>query len=172
MIDEPLRSMVDRPYHLVHDALRLFMGLRFLAVEGASPERLTERLNLLVRWMTMEHEPADARVLDEVGVRRSPGSMDERLDLLVLFLTLAEMNGVIDKTAFVFDDLEAACTNEGRPYLRELHLLLQGTVRWAKFTSIPVGVILGLDPRNAPLLRRTNPKLASDVLAAMEWASV
>jgi len=172
VIDEPLRSMVDRPYHLVHDLLRLFMGLRFLAVEGAPEEQVAERLDLIVRWMTMEPEPADARVLDEVGVRRSPGSTDERLDLLILLLTLAEQNGVVGKTAFVFDDLDAGCRSDSRPYLRELHHLMQATVRWAKFTEIPVGLILGFDPRNAPLLRRTNPKLASDVLAAMTWASV
>ena len=175
VLDEPLRSMVDRPYHLIHDALRLLMGLRFLSWEQAPDGQFAAMLHLMVRWMTMDAEPfsqAESRVLDELGVRRTPGSTDERLDLLILFLALAEQNGIIGKVAFVFDDIEAACTNENRPLLRELHQMMQATARWAKFIEIPVALLLGFDPRRAPLLRRTNPKLASDVLAAMTWASV
>ena len=172
MITSPLREMVDRPYHLVHDAVRLLMGLRFAILERGDVEGT---LSLMTRWMTMGLDTlsrAERRIMEEAGVSRQPSVPTERMDLLLMLLILAEQNGVLGKTVFVFDDLESACTPEHRPRLRELHALMQATQRWAGFTEIPVGLILGFDPRKAPALRRANPKLTLDVLAAMEGVSV
>ena len=181
-IEGTVREMIDRPHfgrevyacYLLHDAVKLLMGARFLMREGASREAIAARVDLLVRWVTVPgalFSPADARAFREVGnVGHGPRVEGQVLDLLLLLLTIAMHNGAIDKVALVFDDLDAACSNEA--HLQEMHQIVKATARWSTYTEIPIGLVIGVDPRNKANLRRAHRDLARDVLAGTTWPPV
>lgn len=168
VIEEPLRSMVDRRNYLVHDATRMLLEFRFLIQEGVPYESALATLRTFVKWISMGNLDAhDIKCLTHAGVRRRVTSINERIDLLVFLLTVAEQNALILKSVFVFDGLEAACND--RPRLRELHTMMQGIARWSKAMETPIGFVLGLDLKRRPQLRRANEKLSDDVTRGLEW---
>jgi hypothetical protein len=171
IIEEPLRSMVDQKHYLLHEAARMLLEFRFLLREGPSYEVLLETLRTFVRWLTMcPLDEADIQFLTRVGVNRRVTSLSERIDLLIFFLTLASQNAIIHKTVFVFDALEAACSNKDRPKLRELHMMMRRVSRWSKSMETPIGFILGFDHLKLPLLQRTHEKLCLDVTSGLKWS--
>ena len=92
-----------------------------------------------------------------------------RIEVLLFFLTLAIDNETLDKTVFVWDEIEGACSPSGKERIRELHLMTSALRRWCPRHRSQLGFILGFDPAWTPALRRTNLSFAQDVLLGMRW---
>lgn len=164
IVDEPLLTLADRPYSLIHEAMRLLFVARFAVIEDAPALTQVKMLDLLARWATMQEMlPLDRVVLADHGIRREVTEPADQIEVLLFLLTLAEQNGVVGKTTFVYDDLDSACHPEGRDRLREVYSLHRTFDRWVRDTEAPFGLILGFDPQRLGLLRRHHPRLANEI---------
>lgn len=171
LIEEPLRTMVDNQVYLIHDAMLILLALRFAILEGQDDPDLLFRA--FIQWLRGEGlEPEQRRLLHATGITKLVTGFAGRVDLLFFLLALAFMNDVLDRTVFVFDDLEGACSPGSPVFLRELHSILGLATRWSRATDFPGTFLLGFDPRRQALLRRLAPKFAEDVQVSMEWAKV
>jgi hypothetical protein len=170
VIEDPLRGMVDQRHYLVHDATRIFLEFRFAVREGTASMKSQEVLYTLVRWMTgTELKKEDIAFLTSIGVNRKPMHINERIDLLIFFLTLADHNALLVSPIFLFDGLEAAVTAKDRTRLRELHAIVQGVSRWGAHMASPVGIMLGFDTRKLGALKRINEPFGKDVERYLAW---
>ncbi len=178
VVEEPLRSMAARGTSLTFDAARLFFEWRFRVREGASKEDAVAIRNTLTDWMQglaltdAQQEVVSASQNPRVGSYRQPQNDTECVNTLLFFLTLAEQNGVIQKTVMVFDDLESACRNGDRHRLRLLNGVLACQERWASAMEIPLAVLVGMDAHKTSLLRRMNPRLAEQISARLAPSAV
>ncbi len=169
LVDEPLRTMVDREFYLIHKVYHAIWEARFLARE--STDQLSTFLQGLARWLTNEPlTDADREALRAVNVTRRIESPQERADVLLFLLTLAEHNSLVNRAVFTFDGLERLLGSAHRAALRQLDAFLGDVDRWVKL-GCPIGIFLGFNATrtNLSALKRLNPKLHARVQAGLEW---
>lgn len=165
-IEEPLRSMSDMAYSYTCEAMRGFLHVRFAILEGKRGTEVESLFGTFLRWVTGGNlTDLDVGVLGTMGIRR-PNAYE--IDVLMFFLALAHQNGVIRDTVFVFDDLEAVANRESRERVLEFMGVLEALDRWVRRTGVPVGFLLGFDPRYFTKLRRTYLKFGSYVGRALD----
>jgi hypothetical protein len=173
LVDEPLRSMVDQPFYLVHDVHRALWEARFLAREHPTLDQAERFMTALTRWISGEPLGDDGRqLLSAIGIKRLVSSPAEKLDVLCFLLSLAYQNGLLERTVFLFDDLENALQPNRRASLRQLRDFIDGVRRWSRLGGSPIGILLGFTGTRTDLqlLGKYNTKLAVDVTAGLNWA--
>lgn len=172
LVTDPLRSILDQEFHLVHRVYRLLWEARFIAREAKeTPDRLFDFVESIIRWVTNEPlSEVDRDILGLFGIARPIEQASDRLNVLFLLVTLAEQNALINRAVFALNDLEYVLRPEGRALLRQLDTFLGIVDRWSGL-GCPIGIVLGFDAsqRNMALLKRLNPKLHQRVELGLEW---
>lgn len=171
LVDEPLRSMVDQSFYLVHDVHRAIWEARFLAREHAAldvTERFVQAITSWISGQTLSEEHRQA--LSSIGINRPVATATEQLDVMFFLLSLAYHSGLIERAVFVFDDLEEALQPQKRAMLRQIRDLLATAKRWALLGS-PVGILLGFSGsrQDMELLSKYNMSLAVEVSSGLDW---
>jgi hypothetical protein len=169
VVEEPLRSLVDRSHYVFHEIFRVLWELRFRLQENKGDiEPAQQFFDAAIRWMTASHlGETDQAMLTAAGVTRRIRSDQERLDVLCFLITLAEHNALLNRFILCFDGLERALRPEKRALLRELQTFLSTIDRWIRMAQAPIGILIGMDTssRQMASLRRLNSKLAIDIEA-------
>lgn len=166
VVEEPLRQLIDKPFYLVHDVHRAIWEARFLAREHATLDATEGLMVIIDRWLMGEPLGDDGRrVLSTLGIKRLITKDAERLDVACFLLSLACQNGLLERSIFLFDDLEHALQPNRRSMLRQLRDLLDTGRRWARLGSNPLGVVLGFTgtQTDLQLLTKFNPTLGAEV---------
>lgn len=173
LIDEPLHGMVDQSHYIFHEVYRALWELRFRILENpGSSAPATQFFHATVKWLTASHlDTTDQVMLEAAGVTRRITSDQERLDVLIFLVTLAEHNGLLNRYILCFDGLERAIRPEKRTLLREMQTFLTTLDRWIRIAQSPIGVLIGMDtsPRQMSSLRKLCPKLADEIQAGLVW---
>jgi hypothetical protein len=172
LVEDPLKSKVDREFHIAHVLYKVLWEARFLAREKR--DVLPEFLGSFIRWVTAsELTPSDVGQLEAAGIRRRLQVPAERSDALLFLLTLAAQNALFNRALFAFDNLEQCL--DGGPHgvgiLRQLDSFLGDVDRWVTL-GCPIGIVLGFDASTSNLaaLRKANSKLYARVRQGLEWA--
>jgi hypothetical protein len=171
LVEEPLRSMIDQSFYLVHDVHKALWEVRFIAREQPTLDAADVFMGAVIRWLSGETlGEGDRKALAALGIDRLVAE-NERLGVLLFLFTLAYQNGLLERMVFVFDNLESALHPSERSTLRQLHVLLETGRRWARLGS-PVGFLIGFTGSRSDLslLGKLNSKLAEDVSAGLDWA--
>lgn len=173
VIEEPLRSMVDQSFYLLHDMFKALWEARFLARENADLGVAEDFVQTLLRWLanaTLTQK--DVETLSSIGIRRSVTTDVERLDLICFLFTLAQQNALLSRAVLLFDDLESALGPEKKVLLKGLFELLETLRRWMRIGECPVGILIGFTGTRADLniLRKRSPKLAAEVESGVACA--
>ena len=174
-VDEPMRTMVDKPFYLIHDVHRVLWEARFLARENDSLQAAEELVNHFIHWILGEPLGEEGcRSLESLGIKRHVSSPTEKLDVVCFLLCLACQNGLLERSIFFFDDLEHALQPNKRSLLRQLWDLIECTKRWARIGSggSPLGLLFGFTGSRTDLqtLTKLHPKLFVEVNAGLNWA--
>lgn len=160
IIEEPLRGMVDMRCSLAHDLYRAIWEIRFSIRERGDLLETARLVSAVGTWLLGRPlDGPDIALLEPVGIQRKVTSEQERIDTLLILLTMAAQNGLISRLFTVFDNVERA----DRAMLKELLLVLQGCNRWARVPGMPLGILLGWNGDGAGL-GKANAKLAALIL--------
>jgi hypothetical protein len=173
IVEEPLRQLIDKPFYLVHDVHRALWEARFLAREHLDLGPVQSFMLYFDRWLMGEPLGDEGRkALASLGIKRLITKDSERLDVACFLLSLACQNGLLERSVFLFDDLEHALQPNKRSMLRQLHDLLESGRRWARLGSNPLGILIGFTGSKADLqlLTKYNAALAEEVGAGLSWA--
>ena len=159
MVEEPLRSMVDRGHSVFHWLFRGIWEARFILREQNDLTQVDALIEALGTWASGRVLEASDEVLLTPIVQRRLGSEQERVSMLCFLLMLAAQNGLLSKSFLLLDRIERAESDQ----LKELFLVLQGCLPWAKMPGFPLGILVGWSG-DSTKLKRSNAKLA-DLLA-------
>jgi hypothetical protein len=154
VVDEPLRSMIDRGTQYT-ELFQAIWEIRFLLDEGLD---VRPHVEAFTHWLT---EGEDSELLRGVGICSRLLSVHQRIDLLLFLLALAQQNSLIDAPIFVFDGLERATAQEApvKDLLQGLVEIVEAVESWASLGS-PAGILVGVSPGGVlKSLRKYNPKL-------------
>lgn len=161
IVEEPLRGMVDQEFYLLHDGYKAIWEARFLAKETSFDET-SGFIETYLRWIANETlSEKDKGRLSHARINRTVNSEQERIDMLLLLLTLATQNGLIDRIVITLDGLEEALRPEGRPLLKQLYTWIESLDRWIHIGNCPLGLVVGFSGSKSDLslLKRFHPKL-------------
>ncbi len=170
IVEEPLRQLIDKPFYLVHDVHRALWEARFLAREHPNLGPVQGFMMHFDRWLMGDPLGDEGRkALAALGIKRLITKDSERLDVACFLLALACQNGLLERSVFLFDDLEHALQPNKRSMLRQLHDLLESGRRWARLGSNPLGILIGFTGSKADLqlLTKYNAALADEVSAGL-----
>lgn len=171
LVEEPLHTMVDKSFYLVHSVYRAIWEARFVLRETGNSDKLMQIVASLTQWLQgyglME---TDIKVLTEIGIHKRVESDREKTDVLLFLLTLAAQNGLMSRAVFAFNGIDRALRPDSRSLLRQLDAFLGDLDRWVKLGA-PVGAVLGIDTSRGGVstLRKLNPKLAARIVTGLEW---
>lgn len=171
IVDEPIRSMLDQNFYVVHDVYRVLWEARFLAKENESDRSQAQLLvRTLVRWMTTPMLTAeDQRWLDSIGIRR-PITSEQRFELFCMLVGLAWQNGLLSRYMIYFDGLELADGIQ-ETVLKELSHMLSALERWIRIGPCPIGLVIGYTAESSDLhdLRSTDDRLYDKIVKGLNW---
>lgn len=168
LIDEPLRSMVDQKFYLVHDVYRLIWEIRFVSHETSDLKPAKQLMGTFLRWLEGTLLPEDRQRLMALGIQRAIQEQ-ERADVLLFLTTLAAQNVIVSRIVLGFEGLNDILMPKERPKLKQFHGFLRALSRWGQM-GCPVRAVIGFDLEDIPRLRRLHPKLADDIQAGSVWA--
>lgn len=168
VIGEPLRQMVDENFYLVSDAFKLLLEASFQRQETGDIKIPAETV---IRWASSHNlEGPHAQLAQAAGIKRTPESPQERLDVLCFILTLAHHNGLSDPTVTGLDRIERVVLTSPRrrkPLLGELALVMSTIQRWSKLGS-HLGLLLGINDQNAlESFEQYSPKLGKTLKGSL-----
>lgn len=155
VVDEPLRSMVDRGTQYT-ELFQAIWEIRFLLDEGLD---VRPHVEAFTHWLTEGEE--DLELLPGLGIENRPLTTHQRIDLLLFLLALAQQNSLIDAPVFVFDGLERAPAQEIplKELLQGLLEMIEAVENWASLGS-PAGILIGVSSGGTlRSLRRHNGRL-------------
>lgn len=169
MIDEPLRTMVDQKFYLVHDVYRFLWEIRFVSHE-TSFKAAKKLMGTFLRWLDDDLIEGDIEVLGKLGIERRVQEQ-ERADVLCFLTTLAAQNAIVSRIVLGFEGLNDILIAKERPKLRQLHSFLKTLTRWGGL-GCPVRLLIGFDFGEISRLHDLHPKLADDIQAGSVWYDV
>lgn len=153
LLDDPLRTMVDRGFYFVSDAFKVILEAKFQVAEGWSAEGHTEAVT---RWVLNEKlTTAHLKLFEAAKVSRRV-TQSEQVDFLFFAAALGAQSGVTEPTTLGLDSVELTSTvgkKDRRAYLSELEEIVFGAVRWQSLGS-SLGIVLGTED-----VSRLTPKL-------------
>lgn len=174
LVEEPLRSMVDKGFYLVHSVYRAIWEARFVLREKGPGLLLQQMGSSVLQWLQgLPLTDEDIQRLTAIGIHKRVESDREKSDVLLFLLTLAAHNGLISRVVIAFNGIERALRPDSRALLRQLDAFCGDLDRWAKLGA-PVGAVLGIDLSRGGVssLRKLNVKLAERVTTGLEWTHV
>ena len=169
IIDEPLRTMVDQKFYLVHDVYRFLWEVRFVSHE-TSLKAAKKLIGTFLRWLDDDLTSGDIEVLGKLSIERRVLEQ-ERADVLCFLTTLAAQNAIVSRIVLGFEGLNDILTAKERSKLRQLHGFLRTLTRWGGL-GCPVRLLIGFDFGEITRLHNLHPKLASDIQAGSVWFDV
>lgn len=168
VVEEPLRSLIDQGLCLT-GLFKALWECRLLRQEGQE-ERCLELMGAVLRWLcAVDLSPDQQRLLEQVRIERVLGTLQERLDVMLFLLALANQNGLADRTVFVFDGVERAVragVDKRRDLLRQLYETATTFGRWGRLGS-GAGMVLGMDPTALETLGQYHDRLGALMAKAL-----
>lgn len=144
ILDDPLKTMVDRGFYFVSDAFKVFLEAKFQVAEGWSADAHTEAVT---RWvLNRKLEPCHLKLFEAAKVSRRV-TQSEQLDFLFFVAALGAQSGISTPTTLALDAVELTSTvgkKDRRVFLNELEEIVFGALRWEKLGS-SLGVVLGTE---------------------------
>jgi hypothetical protein len=148
LLSPDLTQLLDFGYFRVSEAFKVLWEVRFLHEEGQADEA-EFLMQALAEW-SVGHPLSNAdhiRVLSGAGVKEPVTTPEDRYDMILLWLTLARSNGILDRIVLPYDGFERAQDNEEK--ISELSDLIQATDRWATM-GCPLGIVVGVQDLQLP----------------------
>lgn len=166
VIEEPLRTIVDRGEYLAHDFYRLLWEARFLAEESLNLGKAQDLLRGLTGWAF--ESPGNS--LERFGVKSAVQWSSQSYDLVCMVLALAAQNRLISHYVFTFESLDELMGNEAA--LKDFERFLSSVEHWVRLGSCPIGVLIGFEATDDDMDRLTekSPEIARRVEQSLAWS--
>lgn len=169
IVGEALRTTVNQSHRLEYDFYKALWEFRFTLKENSSFEPGALLFFTITRWMTgAPLSDEDVQALDKIGIKRRVETNSERIRLLLLLVTLAAQNGILNRVVLAFDGLELALNQ--KQVLHDLDVLLGLVDLWVNSVHTPIGMLVGFNPAEMAQLRDLNQSLAARIEAGLTWA--
>jgi len=162
-----LRDLVNRRSRM-SDFYRALVEIRFEAREKHFFPAIEENVIALSQWVEGQYKEDDdhlSALLQKANIK-SPVRTEERFELLLFILTLAQHNRLLDDLIVYLDQLDQLSTDGCEQLLK----MVGAVDRWAHY-GCPMNLLLGWrgSKEDLRMLRSQHARLAARLREGMEW---